>query len=229
MKRFLTVILSLMALVALSASPAAVAAPDFNVGDRVEIDALGIGKWEPGVVIAENADSYLVRTDPLRPGMPYGEYTIPKTGSWVDRIRASNAPLPDEQKIDNRKPTGILDCPITKGIYGKNLPVATAKRMVRCLAEYYDGDDYASRVDIKKFTVGKPRKWNPYNDIGPGTIDTLVYPIRVEAVQLWWTKASVEERRWLRIYDCYYSTLDEWKCGLSERIKDWPSVTRPRR
>lgn len=228
MKRALILLASVIALTGLVLSSPAAAARDFNVGDRVEIDALGIGKWEPGVVIAEDDQSYLVRTDPLRPGMPYGEYTIPKTGAWVDRIRPSTAPLPDAQKPDKRKPTGILDCPITKGIYGENLSVPTAKKMVRCLIEYYDGDDYASRVDIKGFKVGKPRLWNPYDDIGPGTRDTLVYPIKVEAIQLWWTKASVEERRWLRIYSCYYSTLDEWKCGLSERIKDWPSVTRPR-
>ena len=228
MKRALLVLAFAIALVGLVLSPTATAAYDFNVGDRVEVDALGIGKWEPGVVIAENSESYLVRTDPLRPGMPYGEYTIPKTGAWVDRIRPSNAPLPDAQKPDKRKPTGILDCPITKGIYGENLSVPTAKKMVRCLIEYYEGDDYASRVDIKQFKVGKPRLWNPYNDIGQGTRDTLVYPIKVTAVQLEWTKGWVTERRWLRIYDCYYSTLDEWRCGLSERIKEWPSVTRPR-
>ena len=228
MKRALLILASTIAVIGLLVSPPAAAAQDFNVGDRVEVDALGIGKWEPGVVIAENAESYLVRTDPLRPGMPYGEYTIPQTGAWVDRIRPSTVPLPDAQKPDKRKPTGILDCPITEGIYGKNLSVPTAKKMVRCLLEYFEGDDYASRVDIKQFKVGKPRLWNPYNDIGPGTRDTLVYPIKVDATQLWWTKASVEERRWLRIYSCYYSTLDEWKCGLSERIKDWPSVTRPR-
>ena len=174
MKRALIILVSLVALIGVCSSPAAVAAQDFNVGDRVEIDALGIGKWEPGVVIAEDDQSYLVRTDPLRPGMPYGEYTIPKTGAWVDRIRPSNAPLPIEQKPDTRKPTGILDCPITQGISAKKLSIPTAKKMVRCLAEYYEGDDYASRVEIKSFKVGKPRLWNPYNDIGPGTRDSIV-------------------------------------------------------
>lgn len=226
MKRVLIALITLIALLAVPTP--ALSAPDFNVGDRVEIDALGIGRWLPGVVLQESADAYYVRTDPERPGMSYQEYTIPKTGSWVDRIRASSKPIPDELKPDKRKPTGILDCPITKGIYGRTLSPATAKRMVRCLAEYYDGDDYASRLDIKEFKIGKPRLWNPYNDIGPGTRDTQVYPIRVTAVQLWWTKESVEQRRWLRIYSCYYSTLDEWKCGLSEKIKDWPSVKRPR-
>ena len=228
MKRALIVLVSLIALLGLTASPAAVAAQDFNVGDRVEVDALGIGVWEPGVVIAENDQTYLVRTDPIQPGMPYGEYTIPKTGAWVDRIRPSTAPLPDAQKPDKRKPTGILDCPITQGIDGKNLSYPTAKKMIRCLGEYYVDDNYASRVDIKQFKVGRPRKWQPYNDIGPGTIDTIVYPIKVAAIQLWWGSQTVEERRWLRIFNCYYSTLDEWTCGLGERIKDWPLVTRPR-
>ena len=204
------------------------AVQDFNVGDRVEVDALAIGKWEPGVVIAEDAYSYLVRVDPVRPGMPMGEYTIPKSGDWLNRIRPSTKPLPPDQQVDEREPTGILDCPIQRGISGKRLSVPKVKELVRCSLEYYEGDDYASRMDIKAFKVGKPRKWNPYNDIGPGTIDTLVYPIKVTAVQLWWTTDSVREQKWIKIYSCYYSTLDEWKCGLSERIKEWPSVTRPR-
>lgn len=228
MKRALIILASAIAIFGLLGPSPATAAQDFNVGDRVEIDALGIGVWEPGVVIAENDQTYLVRADPLRPGMPYAEYTIPKTGPWVDRIRPSNAPLPDSQKPDKRKPTGILDCPITAGISGKNLSYPTAKKMIRCLSEYYEGDDYASRVDIKQFKVGKPRKWQPYNDIGPGTIDTLVYPIKVTANQIWWNSTTTEERKWLRIFNCFYSTLDEWTCGLGERIKDWPLVTRPR-
>lgn len=118
--------------------------------------------------------------------------------------------------------------PITAGISGKNLSSPTAKKLIRCLLEYYEGDDYASRVDITQFKVGKPRKWQPYNDIGPGTIDTLVYPIKVTANQIWWNSTTTEERKWLRIFNCYYSTLDEWTCGLGERIKDWPLVTRPR-
>jgi hypothetical protein len=228
MKRLFIALVAMIALAGGLAAPAAIATPDFNVGDRVEIDPLKIGKWEGGVVIAEDAYSYLVRADPLRPGMPSGEYTIPKTPEWLQYIRASTKPLPDDQKVDNRKPTGILDCPIEDGISSSKLSIPKAKQLVRCSLEYYEGDDYASRMDIKVFKVGKPRKWNPYNDIGPGTIDTVVYPIKVTAVQLWWTTSSVREQRWQRIYDCYYSTLDEWKCGLSERIKDWPSVTRPR-
>ena len=228
MKRTLVMILAVVALTTGLLAPSAHAAQDFNVGDRVEVDALGIGKWEAGVVIAEDSAAYLVRVDPVRPGMPSAEYTIPKSGDWLNRIRPSTKPLPPDQVPDTRKPVGILDCPIMEGISGKKLSVDTAKKMVRCLLEYDEGDDYASRVDIKGFKVGKPRKWNPYNDIGPGTLNTLVYPIQVTATQLWWTSSSVQEQRWLRIFDCYYSTLDEWKCGLSQRIKDWPSVTRPR-
>lgn len=228
MKRVALLVIALIATVGLGTSAPAAAAQDFNVGDRVEVDALGIGVWERGVVIAENAETYLVRVDPVSPGMPYGEYTIPKTGAWVDRIRPSNAPLPDAQKPDKRKPTGILECPIEMGISGRNLSYPTAKKMIRCLGEYYVDDNYASRVDIKQFKVGKPRKWQPYNDIGPGTIDTLVYPIKVTAVQLWWGMSTVEEQKWQRIFNCYYSTLDEWTCGLGQRIKDWTKVVRPR-
>ena len=228
MKRILVALVATFALAAGLASPIAAAAHDYNVGDRVEIDPLKIGKWERGVIIAEDSYSYLVRADPIRPGMPMGEYTIPKTPDWLQHIRPSNKPLPPDQQVDKRKPTGILDCPIQNGISGKNLSIPTAKKLVRCSLEYFYGDDDASRMDIKEFKVGKPRLWNPYNDIGPGTRDTLVYPIKVTAVQLWWTTQSVKEQKWQRIYGCYYSTLDEWKCGLNERIKDWPSVTRPR-
>lgn len=210
----------------LTAAPAN-AVRDFNVGDRVEVDALAIGKWEPGVVIAEDDYSYLVRVDPVRPGMPMGEYTIPKSGDWLNRIRPSNKPLPPDQQVDKRKPTGILDCPIERGISGRNLSIPKARELVRCTAEFYEGDDDASRVDIRQFKVGKPRPWQG-SDIGAGTPQTLVYPIKVTATQLTWTTASVQERRWIRIYNCFYTTYDEWTCGLGERIKEWPSVTRPR-
>lgn len=228
MKRTLMLCAALLALLVGGITPAAVAAQDFNVGDRVEVDAMCIGRWEAGVVILEDDQAYVVRTDPVRPGMPMGEYTIPKSGCYLNAIRPSTKPLPPDQIPDNRQPVGILDCPITEGIYAKKLSADVAKKMVRCLTEYYEGDDYASRVDITGFKIGKPRKWQPYNDIGPGTLNTLVYPIRVTATQLSWTSKTVEERRWLKIYDCYYSTLDEWMCGLSQRIKEWPSVTRPR-
>ena len=228
MKRLIVLLAALLALVSAGIAPSATAAMDFNVGDRVEADVMCINRWEAGVIIYEDDQAYVVRLDPVRPGMPMGEYTMPKSGCYLDAIRPSNKPLPPDQKPDNRKPTGILDCPITEGIYGKKLPVETAKKMVRCLSEYFDDENYASRVDIKGFKIGKPRKWQPYNDIGPGTTSTLVYPIRVTATQLWWTSSTVQEQRWLKIYDCYYSTLDEWMCGLSQRIKEWPSVTRPR-
>lgn len=227
MKRSLAIALAMLALTAGFLAPAAQAAQDFNVGDRVEFDVYCSGDWWPGVVMQESDDAYLVRGDSRGPGIVNGEYTIPKTGRYVDCIRPSTKPLPPDQVPDTRQPTGILTCPITTGLNNKKFSKTLVRNLIRCLYESKDGLENDSRVDITGYQAGQRRYWGPY-DLGNGNAKTIVYPIKITATQLWWTDDYVTEQRWIKVFNCFYSTFKEWECGLAERTQEWPSITRPR-
>lgn len=213
-------------------SPAA-AAEDFNVGDRVEYDLFGTSQWEKGVVIAENADSYLVRGDSRVPGRPGGEYTIPKAPTYENRIRRSSAPLPTDQKKNTSQPTGILDCPYENGIEAPKINKSTVTKLIRCLYEYKngvgtDGLGNDSRIDITSLKIGRSRPWRVNIDIGAGDLDTRIYPVKVKYTQTWWSDSEVRTKKSTSIFGCFYSTLDEWECGLNQRVSDSPIVAQPR-
>lgn len=218
----------------LGAAGSALAAGKFNIGERVEVDDLGNGGWRAGVVIAENERTYLVRMDPTDGGGTTVNFTVPKTGIYETRIRASSASLPDAQRTNSSAPTGILDCPIRDGINSRPLNEALLARLIRCLHEYKNrtgvtarGAD--SRFDITEMAVGKPRSWNVLNDVGAGTASTPVYPVKVSYTQRWWSRDSVSTQTGVAVYGCYYSTLSEWTCGLNARVHTQePVLVQPR-
>lgn len=229
-------VIALLALCVVAAGGAvgsAWAAAKFNIGDRVEVDDLGNGGWRPGVVIAENDRTYLVRMDPRSAGDVSVNFTVPKTGIYETRIRASSAGLPDAQKKNTSQPTGILDCPITEGIGKRRLDEAVIAKLIRCMNEYKNGAGPTSigtdsRFDITSMTIGSPRVWNVLNDIGPGTASTQVYPVKVSYTQTWWARESVRTQKGITIYGCYYSTLSEWTCAVNSRVKREPDLVQPR-
>lgn len=232
LRRMITVALLAISLV-VSGGTAATAADDYNVGDRVEYDLFGTGQWEKGVVIQESAEAYLVRSDSRSPGTPGGEYTIPKSPTYEARIRRSSAPLPTDQKRNTSLPTGILDCPYEKGIASAKVRRGTFEGLIRCLYEYKDGvgsDGLGndSRFDITSMKVGRSRPWRVNIDIGAGDLDTRIYPVKVKWKQTWWTDTEVVTKTGTSIYGCFYSTLDEWECGLNQRVSDTPFVRQPR-
>lgn len=205
----------------------------FKIGDRVEVDDLGNGGWRPGVVIAEDARTYLVRMDPRSAGDTSPNFTVLKTGIYEPRIRPSAAGLPEAQKKNNSQPTGILDCPITEGIGNRRLDEAVIAKLIRCMHEYKDGAGPTSigtdsRFDIMSMKVGGPRVWNVLNDIGPATASTQVYPVKVSYTQTWWARESVRTQKGITIYGCYYSTLSEWTCAVNSRVKREPDLVQPR-
>jgi hypothetical protein len=225
--------LALFVAAAAVAPDRAVAAGRFKVGDRVEVDDLGNGKWCAGVVTAENDFAYTVRTDPKCFGDLSVNFTVPKKGVYESRIRPSSAGLPEAQKPNTSQPTGILDCPITEGIERRRLDEAVLAKLIRCMNEYKNGAGPSligsdSRFDITAMKVGSPRVWNVLNDIGPGTASTQVYPVQVSYTQTWWSRESVRTQKGISIYGCYYSTLSQWTCAVNGRIKQDPPLVQPR-
>ena len=213
-------------------SPAA-AAEDYNVGDRVEVSLWSNDKWYPGVVTAENDASYLVRTDPKTPGGVPGEYTVPKTASYEALIRRSSAPLPTSQQKNTSQPTGILDCPYEKGVEARKISKATVSGLIRCLYEFKggvgtDGIGSDSRFDLNSIKIGRSRPWRVNIDVGAGDLDTRIYPVKVKWTQTWWSDTQVITKKGSSIFGCFYSTLDEWECGLNQRLNATEFTYQPR-
>ena len=213
---------------AIAAAPAH-AVDDYNVGDRVEFDPLKIGKFERGVVIAENDASYLVRAD-ARNGVPGGEYTMPKTADYLAAMRPSSAPLPTDQQKNTSQPTGILTCPYEKGVSTRKIDRTTISGLIRCLYEVPVGQAASdpTRFDIKSMKIGGTRPWRVNIDVGAGDLDTRIYPVKVKWKQTTWTTSEVQTRTGTSIFGCFYSTLDEWECGLNQRGPESDIVRQPR-
>ena len=231
--RTLIAVLALTLTVSMAWGPPAAAAVDYNVGDRVDVSLWSDGKWYPGVVTAENDQSYLVRVDPVSAGASSAEYTVPKTASYEALIRRSSVPLPSSQKVNTSQPTGILDCPYESGIDTAKLKKATLLALIRCLYEYKggvatDGLGNDSRFDILSAKVGRSRPWRVNIDIGSGDLDTRIYPVKAKWKQTWWSDTQVITKTGTSIFGCFYSTLDEWECGLNQRVSDTPFAYQPR-
>lgn len=224
---------AVVAVLALGAAPTAVAAEDYNVGDRVEVSLWSDGKWYPGVVIAENDATYLVRTDPLKAGGVSGEYTVPKNATYEALIRRSTAALPTSQQKNTSTPTGILDCPFEKGTEAARINRSTVSGLIRCLYEYKggvgtDGLGNDSRFDITSAKIGRSRPWRVNIDVGAGDLDTRIFPVKVKYQQTWWSDTEVLKKNGTSIFGCYYSTLDEWECGLNQVVSESPITRQPR-
>lgn len=234
MVRFRVVLGAVVAVVLLVAGGGATALPaqaadDYNVGDRVEFDPLKIGTFQLGVVIAENDATYLVRAD-ARGGVPGGEYTMPKTADYLAAMRRSSAPLPTDQQKNTSQPTGILSCPYEKGVSARKINKGTISGLIRCLYEVPVGQAASdpTRFDITSMKIGRTRPWRVNIDVGAGDLDTRIYPVKVKWKQTTWTATEVQTRTGTSIFGCYYSTLDEWQCGLNERGPESNLVRQPR-
>ena len=201
----------------------------YPVGSRVEVDALKINVWEPGVVIESSDIGWLVRMDKNK-----AEYTIP--AAWASCcIRPSSLPLPESQKPTTKQPVGILDCPIDQPNKAKAKPKKKfLVKLVRCVYEYRDapgvnalGTD--SKIEIKQWKMGKSRPWDLNRDIGPGSLDTKIWPIKIKFDQFWWheTVMNYSVNR-IHIVDCFITTYDEWMCGLGQIIDDSKLESKPR-
>jgi hypothetical protein len=181
-----------------AASHSALAQGKFKVGDRVECDAMQIGKWEKGTIL------------------PYGDYDNPDSANYyrvrLDRnpnesgticqfkvTRLSNEPAKkdetdkkDEPQEENPTPKNkdngklrvdenntvladreLLDCDNIEQKPTKNGARPDAKlleKLIRCLYERPSekGLDGARTVDLTPLQIGASRKWIPYQDIGSG-------------------------------------------------------------
>jgi hypothetical protein len=209
----------------------------FKVGDRVEVDVIMAGApersmYKKGTVVGvdEKDRSYLVDVDAL-PGKLPQQYRIPVRDYGKYWIRAAPGGGPgaaapavatDKLRVDDNGTVladrEILDCEhlTHPGRNGSPLPVELAKKLIRCTIERpaQPGMDGAQIMDITEFTAGPARKWKLYEDMGQGSLNTLVYPVLVE-----WNQKTFYRSRNLAItgkvgmFTCFVDNTGLWQCG----------------
>src|SRR5215831_9236011 len=175
----------------------------FKPGDRVEIDVIMAGApersiYKKGTVTAvdEKDKSYVVDVDPLPGRMPQS-YRIPVRDYARYWIRAAAggaaagpAPVVTSERLRADENGTVLadremlDCEhlTHSGRNGTPLPVELAKKLIRCTIERpsQPGMDGAQIMDITEFTPGAARRWKLYEDMGQGSLNTVVYPVQVK-------------------------------------------------
>jgi hypothetical protein len=209
----------------------------FKVGDRVEIDVIMAGApersmYKKGTVVAvdEKDKAYVVDVDPFPGKLPqhyripvrdYGKYWIrAATGGGA----ANTAPVvaTDKLRVDDNGTVladrEILDCEhlTHTGRNGSPLPSDLARKLIRCTIERpsQPGMDGAQIMDITEFTPGAARRWKLYEDMGQGSLNTLVYPVHVK-----WNQKTFYRTRNVAVTDkegmftCFVDNTNLWQCG----------------
>jgi hypothetical protein len=231
----------IVAAVTLAAVPgAAQPQPAYKVGDRVEVDTIEASSpsraiWKKGVVLKVDLSTmaYIIGLDPL-PGQLPKTMAIPirpYAAGWIhaaggsaphvaaDRLRvdANGTVLPDRALL----PCDRTAQPLARN--GQPLPGALARTLIRCLYEKapVPGADGAVTMDIAEFAPGAPHRWNKTTDSGAGgTIDTVVFPVRVVWNQKTFYRSYDEVQTGnARIFTCYVD-VDKWFCGSAQFIRD---------
>jgi len=214
-------------------------APQYKVGDRVEIDVITQGNpanavWKKATVSEVNVDGqiYFFEVDapagkipqvigiPIRSPQQYiralqGADTGSRTLNQKKHEAADGTVLADRE---------ILDCDFKQPVArnGSAPPPELMKKLIRCLWEKPAKPelDGAITIDISEFQIGSPRKWVPMQDLGSGKLGTIIYPIRTT----WTTKTFYRTRTVVQtnesVFNCYVDAFDKWECGLGQRIKD---------
>ena len=216
------------------------AQPAYKVGDRVEVDSIEASSpsraiWKKGVVtkVDLSAMAYIIQLDPL-PGQLPKAMSIPirpYAAGWIhaaggaaphvaaDRLRvdANGTVLADRRLL----PCDRIAQPPAHN--GQPLPNALARTLIRCLYEKapVPGADGAVTMDITQFVPGAPHRWNKNTDSGAGgTIDTLVFPVRVTWNQKTFYRSYDEVQTGnARVFTCYVN-VDAWFCGSAQFLRD---------
>ena len=214
--------------------------PAFKVGDRVEVDTIEASNparaiWKKGVVVKVDLSTmaYVIQLDPLPGQVPKG-MAIPIRPYAAGWIHAAGGAAPhiatDRLRVDANGTVladrALLPCdrivqPPARN--GQPLPVALARALIRCLYEKapVPGADGAVTMDITQFAPGVPHRWNKNTDSGAGgTIDTVVFPVRVVWNQktFYRTVNDVQTNN-ARVFTCYVN-VDRWLCGSAQFIRD---------
>ena len=75
-------------------------------------------------------------------------------------------------------------------------------------------------MDVTALTIGAPHKWRVREDLGQGTLNTLVYPLYVK----WNQKTFYRTRNVLKTdlecqFTCFVDATGLWQCGHASSTK----------
>ena len=73
---------------------------------------------------------------------------------------------------------------------------------------------------MSQLKVGQPRPWKYALDSGSGTVETIVYPVKVTyTVKTFYRSRIALENNWIRIMNFYVDSFGEWRSGSEEAVK----------
>ena len=207
----------------------------YKVGDRVEADVLLSSSPQAAlykkatIILVDEADrAYGVETDAL-PGRLPRQYRIPvrSDGSWWIRPLhgANDAPrvFTEKLRVDANN-TVLADRPLLSASFdrhgqnGTPPSAAFARQLVRSLWEHPSdpGSDGATTIDVTSLSIGQPRRWVLYEDMGQGSFGTLVYPMAVRWNQkTFYRTANVQKMGEESTFTCFVDKNGLWNCGTS--------------
>lgn len=205
----------------------------YQIGQRVECDSAGTGKFEKGTIVAfDQFDApdaaelyYRVRLDGLLNSRSVSRLErmrpLGSTTGDVDPM-AKARPLRTDENDTVLADRQLLDCENLaqpKAQNGAPPPTSLMNKLIRCLFEKPSrkGMDGAVTMDITPLQIGAARKWILYQDIGSGAnLNTLVYPIKTTYTLRAFYRTRITEREVNAVFNCYVTTFGEWSCGLGE-------------
>jgi hypothetical protein len=214
-------------------------APEYKVGDRVEIDVITQGNpanavWKKATVSEVNVDGQIYFFEVDAPAGKIPQVIGIPIRSPQQYIRPLQGADPGPKTLDQKKHEAadgtvladreILDCDFKQppARNGSAPSPELTKKLIRCLWEKPAQPelDGAITIDISAFQMGAPRKWVPLQDLGSGKLETIIYPIRAT-----WTMKTFYRTRTVvqtneSVFNCYVDAFNKWECGLGQRIKD---------
>ncbi len=116
---------------------------------------------------------------------------------------------------------GPVQCPVQQeqASNGDEISEDLAHDLIVCL--WQQPASVASEevtCEVTNVSVGKRRKWNPYDDMGSGNVDTWVYPVRAT-----FTRRSIYRTEDVvvtddGVFNCYVDAFNKWECGLGQNL-----------
>lgn len=123
-------------------------------------------------------------------------------------------------------PRPIDDCRIEQGPAknGQKPDEALVHRLITCLWERpaSPGMDGAVTVDIASLKIGSARNWVVKSDIGPGDLDTRVWPVASHYTRSTHYRTSTSISEADAVFNCFVNNFGSWQCGLGQTVRSQP-------
>lgn len=208
----------------------------FKVGDRVEVDTRlpsipDEAYYKKATVTGVDIKNgiYIVDVDGPPGQLPLESQILIRDDKpfWIRPIRrGADVPhnVPTEKLHVDQYGTVLTNRPLLRDGFdrkaqnGTPLSPELARKLVQSLIEHPSppGLDGAVTADIVSLTIGTPRQWIRNQDVGQGSVNTIVYPLHVK----WNQKTFYRTRNVLvtgreHTFTCFVDNTHLWQCGYA--------------